>query len=42
MNQISSRAYKDIEVSKYFLIFQNQFGENYILAMVAEDTWGKL
>ena len=39
MNQISSRAYIDIEVSKYRKMI---FGEKYIVAMVAEDTLGKL
>ena len=39
MNQISSRAYIDIDVSKYH---KNHFGEIYILGMVAEGTWGKL
>ena len=36
INQISSRDYIDIDVSL------NQFGENYALAMGAEDTWDKL
>ena len=39
MNQISSRGYIDIEVSKYHKIL---FGEKYIVAMVAEDTFRKL